>query len=106
MLQPTAVSSPQDVAHNKEMLPVLPFLHTPEDKQNLLDSQIRRHQVLVAEANYLVFQYAHYPSWRAGLACFQQLVRQLLSKSSPEAGNEDIVSAGLSGENFATPPPP
>ncbi|KAL3672129.1 hypothetical protein V7S43_002792 [Phytophthora oleae] len=92
--QPTAASSLKDVALKKEKLPVISLRHAPEDKQNLQDSQIRRHQALVAEANYSAFQYAHHPSWRPGLAFFQQLVRQLLSKAE---GNEDVVSAEVGG---------
>ncbi|KAG1703822.1 hypothetical protein DVH05_006831 [Phytophthora capsici] len=90
--QPTAASALKDVALNKGKLPVISLRHTPEDKQNLQDSQRRRHQTLVAEANYSAFQYAPHPSWRPGLAFFQQFVRQLLPKSTTEAGNEGVVS--------------
>ncbi|KAG7384193.1 hypothetical protein PHYPSEUDO_002881 [Phytophthora pseudosyringae] len=103
--QHTAASALKDVARKKAeqaKLPALSLVHTPADKQALQDSQNRRHQALVDEANYSAFQYANHPSWRPGLAFFQQLVRQLLQKSPLETGSgndppEGVVATELPG---------
>ncbi|KAG4235566.1 hypothetical protein PC116_g16307 [Phytophthora cactorum] len=75
--QHTAASALKDVALKKAeqaKLPSISLVHTPADKQALQESQSRRHQALVDEANYSAFQYSHQPTWRPGLAFFQQLV--------------------------------
>ncbi|KAE9031587.1 hypothetical protein PF010_g8661 [Phytophthora fragariae] len=75
--QHTAASALKDVALKKAEQAKLPALssqrYTPVDKQSLHDAQGRRHQALVDEANYSSFQYSQHPSWRPGLAFFQQL---------------------------------
>ncbi|KAG2923592.1 hypothetical protein PC110_g533 [Phytophthora cactorum] len=101
--QHTAASALKDVALKKAeqaKLPSISLVHTPADKQALQESQSRRHQALVDEANYSAFQYSHQPTWRPGLAFFQQLVRQLLEKPSPECGNnysEGVITAEMTG---------
>lgn len=50
------------------------------------------------EANFSSFQYAQHPSWRPGLAFFQQLVRFILQKVPQGPNSSDgVVSAELAG---------
>ncbi|ETP48129.1 hypothetical protein F442_06080 [Phytophthora nicotianae P10297] len=97
--QHTAASALKDVALKEAKLPSL--VHTPADKQALQESQNRRHQALVDEANYSAIQYSNQPSWRPGLAFFQQLVRQLLQKTSAESQSGDcsngVITVELAG---------
>ncbi|KAJ8519520.1 hypothetical protein ON010_g18069 [Phytophthora cinnamomi] len=108
--QHTAASALKDVALKKAeraKLPALSLLrYTPVDKQALHESQNRRHQALVDEANYSSFQYAHHPSWRPGLAFFQQLVRFVLQKVSPGIDNDSDVSGGVVSAELAGFPLP
>ncbi|KAF4145902.1 hypothetical protein GN958_ATG04907 [Phytophthora infestans] len=100
--QHTAASALKDVALKKTEQTKLPSIALKlADKQALQESQSRRHQAQVDEANYSSYQYSHEPSWRPGLAFYQQLVRQILQKRSPEtqcgSNSEGIITTELAG---------
>jgi hypothetical protein len=48
----------------------------------------------VDEANFASAQYAHQPSWRPGLALFQQLVRRVLPKAHEVDGSPSGIASG------------